>query len=77
MTPERPVYARDRSFYSSRPNNEPKKLHRESPIEPGMAACDRRYILLDMDRPQDEDKVRAETPTALCRRCFPVSKQTR
>lgn len=66
------VFPRDRSFYRSRPNNTPKRLHRDSAERPGMAACDTRFILLDTD---GERAVPPEHPL-LCRRCF-RSKEAR
>lgn len=61
------VYPRDRAFYTSRPNDIPKRLHRDSAKVPGMAACDTRGILLNTEL---EQAVFIDHPL-LCRRCFP------
>lgn len=64
-------YQRDRSFYGSRPNNTPKKVHRESPAAAGMAACNTLGILLYLDVPWDVEALRGHNPSLLCQRCFP------
>ncbi len=64
-------YTRDRSFYASRPTGGSIKVHRESPSEPGMAACNTHKILLYMESAWDVAKTRAEHPHMLCCRCYP------
>lgn len=64
-------YSRDRSFYESRPNGVPTKVHRESSTAPEMAACDTTWILLNMDMVWDVVRLQSEQSSLLCRRCWP------
>jgi len=65
-------YIRDRSFYVSRPSGGRIKVHRESEREPGMAACDTHFILLQMDNAWDVERTKLERSSILCRRCWPM-----
>lgn len=61
------AYLRDASWYNHPDVTTPKKLHRDSPTDPGTPACNPGRVHLVTDSPVDVDTAAA---TSLCRRCF-------